>query len=368
MGWIDFCQQHSIYGSMIKKDYYEVLGVTRQADGAEVKKAYRRLAVQFHPDKNPDDHTAENKFKEASEAYEVLSDPQKRQIYDAYGHAGLDSRGYHGFEGSTDDIFSSFGDIFQDIFGMGFGGAQRGGHRARGGSDLREDVTVTFADAAHGVERDIKVTRLTACADCKGSGEAAGSQREPCSACGGHGQVAHRQGFFMIQATCPRCHGEGSKPSKPCTHCAGQGRVKVTKQLHVKIPAGIADGMRLIMRGEGEAGQLGGPSGDLYIFVSVKPHSRFKRGDDNVYDYLELTYPQVALGHQVTVETLFGPTELTIPAGTAHGVQLHIKGKGFPNVQGRGKGDHVVEIHVRVEKKLSKRAKELLKDLDTELN
>ena len=170
----------------------------------------------------------------------------------------------------------------------------------------------------------------------------------------------------MIQTTCPRCHGEGSKASKPCTRCSGQGRVKVTSQLHVKIPAGIADGMRLIMRSEGEAGQLGGPAGDLYIFVSVKPHQRFKRGEDDVYDHLELTYPQVALGHQAMVETLFGSAELTVPAGTTHGAQLHIKGKGFPNVQGRGKGDHVVEIHIRVEKKLSKRAKELLKELDTE--
>jgi molecular chaperone DnaJ len=354
---------------MIKRDYYEVLGLAKDSDDGSIKKAYRKMALQYHPDKNPGDHSAEDRFKEASEAYEVLSDPDRRRIYDAYGHAGLEGRGYHGFEGGVEDIFSSFGDIFGDLFGMGFGaGHGRGGRRARGGSDLREDITITFEESAHGVEKDIMATRHASCEECKGSGDAPGSTRETCSACGGHGQVAHRQGFFMIQTTCPRCHGAGSKSSKHCDHCRGQGRVRNTRKLHVKIPAGVADGMRLILRGEGEAGEHGGPSGDLYVFIAVKPHARLRREENNIIDHAEISFPQTALGHIITVHTLFGDEKLEIPAGTTHGTRLRIPKKGFPSLQGRGHGDHVVEIHIQVQKKLSKRAKELLKELGTELH
>ncbi len=353
---------------MIKRDYYEVLELERGAEGAEIKKAYRRMAMQFHPDKNPGDHTAEDKFKEASEAYEVLSDPDRRRIYDAYGHAGLEGRGYHGFEG-VEDVFSSFGDIFGDLFGAGFGaGHGRGRSRARGGSDLREDLSITFEESAHGVAKEIKATRHASCKECKGSGDAPGSTRETCATCAGHGQVAHRQGFFMIQTTCPRCHGVGSKSSKQCTQCHGHGRVRETRSLHVKIPAGMADGMRMIMRGEGEAGEHGGPTGDLYLFVEVKPHAHLKREGDHIVDAIEITYPQAALGHTMMVKTLFGESELEIPPGTTHGTRLHIAKKGFPSLQGRGHGDHVAEIHIQVQKKLSKRAKELLKDLANELS
>lgn len=353
---------------MIKRDYYDVLGVERGVDGGEIKKAYRRMAMQYHPDKNPDDHTAEDKFKEASEAYEVLSDPDRRRIYDAYGHAGLEGRGYHGFEGGVEDVFSSFGDIFGDLFGGGFGaGHGRGRQRARGGADLREDVTITFEESAHGVEKDISVTRQVSCKECKGSGDAPGSTRETCATCGGHGQVAHRQGFFMIQTTCPRCHGMGSKSSKQCVHCHGHGRVRESRHLHVKIPAGVADGMSLVLRGEGEAGDHGGPAGDLYVFVAVKSHSHLKREGDHIIDPIEITFPQAALGHTTTVKTLFGDATLSIPPGTLHGARLHIAKKGFPSLHGRGHGDHVVEIHIQVQKKLSKRAKELLKELENEL-
>lgn len=353
---------------MTKRDYYEILGLQRGVDDAAIKKAYRQLALQYHPDRNPGDHTAEERFKEASEAYEVLSDPDRRRIYDAYGHAGLEGRGYHGFEG-VEDVFSSFGDIFEDLFGMGFaGGHGRGRRRARGGNDLREDLTITFGESAHGVERDITATRLMNCEDCGGSGDAPGSRRENCAACGGHGQVAHRQGFFMIQTTCPKCHGEGSRSSKQCDNCRGQGRVRASRKLHVKVPAGVANGMRLVMRGEGEGGERGGPPGDLYVFITVKPHAKWQREGDDVVDHLEIQYPQAALGHTVKIATLFGEAQLEIPPATPHGARLRIPKKGFPNVQGRGQGDHVVEIHIRLEKKLSKRAKELLKELEKELD
>lgn len=353
---------------MTKRDYYEVLGVGRDADGDAVKKAYRKMALQYHPDKNPGDHTAEERFKEASEAYEVLSNPDRRRIYDAYGHAGLEGRGYHGFEG-VEDVFSSFGDIFEDLFGMGFGARRaRGGHRARGGSDLREDIRISFEESAHGVEKDISATRLVSCEDCKGSGAAPGSTRETCSACGGHGHIAHRQGFFMVQTTCPRCHGEGSRISRPCGNCRGQGRVRASRKLHVKIPAGVADGMRLILRGEGEAGEHGGPPGDLYVFIEVAPHPTFKREREDVVACLKISFPQAALGHKAAVQTLFGEASLEIPPGTTHGTRLRISKKGFPSLQGRSHGDHVVEIHITVEKKLSKRARELLKELETELH
>lgn len=351
---------------MIKRDYYEVLSVSRTADSGEVKKAYRRMAMQYHPDKNPGDHSAEEKFKEASEAYEVLSDPERRQIYDAYGHSGLEGAGYHGFHG-TEEVFSHFGDIFEELFGMGLGGqARRGGRRPRGGADLREDMTICFEESAHGVERDLTATRLSPCEGCHGSGAAPGSQRETCGVCGGHGQVTHRQGFFMVQTTCPKCHGEGSKISRPCGHCRGQGRVRSTRKLQVKVPPGVADGMRLVLRGEGEAGEHGGPAGDLYVFIKVKPHSRWRREGDDVLDDFEVSFPQAALGHHVTIATLFGDFPLEIPAGTHHGTRLRLPKKGFPHLHGRGQGDHVVEIKIRVEKKLSKRAKELLKEFETE--
>ncbi len=353
---------------MIKKDYYEVLGLGRDADATSVKKAYRQMALQFHPDKNPGDHTAEERFKEASEAYEVLSDPDRRRIYDAYGHAGLEGRGYHGFEG-VEDIFSSFGDIFGDLFGMGFGAGQgRGRSRARGGADLREDVRISFEQSAHGVEQDITAVRMVACGDCKGSGAAPGSSRETCPACGGHGHIEHRHGFFMVQTTCPKCRGEGSRIGKPCGNCRGEGRMRSTKKLHVKVPAGVADGMRLILRGEGEAGEHGGPPGDLYVFIEVTPHARFRREKDDVIDSLEISFPQAALGHYASIHTLFGDAPLGVPAGTPHGSRLRIPKKGFPSLHRHGQGDHVVEIHIKVEKKLSKRAKELLKELETELH
>ncbi len=351
-----------------KRDYYEILGLNKSADASEIKKAYRQAALKFHPDRNEGDKEAEEKFKEASEAYEVLSDTQKRQLYDSYGHAGLEGAGFRGFSG-MDDIFSSFGSIFEEFFGgqsfggfdMGFGGGRKRS-RARSGSDLRHDIAITFEESAFGVEKDVSLTKQDVCDLCKGSGAAAGAGREQCHVCHGSGHVAHSQGFFIMQTTCPKCHGAGEIISKPCTECRGQGRVRKTKKINVKVPPGVEDGMRLILRGEGEAGENGGPSGDLYVVVAVKPHHLFVRDGDNVHFKLQISFPEATLGTKLTVPTLYGNEEVEIPVGTETGESIKLKGKGFSNVHSKKKGDQMLDVYVKTPKKLSKKQKELLEE------
>jgi molecular chaperone DnaJ len=351
---------------MTKRDYYEVLGVARDASEAEIKKAYRQRALDYHPDRNPDPQ-AEERFKEASEAYEVLSDAQKRQIYDAYGHQGLEGAGFHGFT-DVDDIFGSMGDIFEEFFGGlgGFGFRQhRGGRRrARAGSDLRYDLTIPFDDAARGTEREITIHRQVACETCHGNGQAPGTGRAVCAACGGTGQITQRQGFFLLQTTCPQCRGEGSRVEKFCDACRGHGRVSETAKLSVKVPAGITDGMQLVLRGQGERGDPGAPPGDLYVVIAVEPHPFFERRGDDLLCSIPISFPQAALGAKMPVPALEGEIEMTIPAGTESGDEIRVKGKGLPSVSHpKRKGDQIVRIVVKTPKSLSKRQRELLEEL-----
>lgn len=350
---------------MIKRDYYEILGIGRNASDEEIKKAYRKLALAYHPDRNRE-HDAEEKFKEASEAYEVLSDTGRRQIYDAYGHAGLEGSGFHGFT-DVGDIFASMGDIFEEFFGgiggFSFGGRAGGRHRVRIGADLRHDIRLTFLEAAGGLEREIAVSRQSSCETCRGSGMAPGTDRAPCQACGGAGQVTQRQGFFVLQTTCPACRGQGSRIEHPCDDCRGHGRVRTTKKLTVKVPAGIEDGMQLVLRGEGEAGEGGGPPGDLYVFVGVTPHEFFERQGDDILCSIPISFPQAALGATISVPTLEGEAEVAIPAGTETGDERRLKDKGLPNVHYRRRhGDQIIRFIVKTPKKLSKRQKELLEE------
>jgi len=353
---------------MNKRDYYEILGVNRDAEMGEIKKAYRQCALKYHPDRNQGDKQAEDQFKEASEAYEVLSDPQKRQIYDSYGHAGLEGSGFRGFSG-VEDVFSSFGSIFEEFFGgggfpgfdFGFGGGKRK-NRARQGADIRHDIKISFEEAVHGTEKEISVTRQARCSVCGGSGAAEGTSRETCKTCGGRGQVAHSQGFFVIQTTCPKCRGEGSTIAKPCGECRGHGQVRESKKLKVKVPAGVEHGMSLILRGEGEAGENGGHSGDLYVVISVAQSETFRRDGDDARVKLQLSFPQAALGTKIKVPTIYGEDEIEIHSGIETGEYIRIKGKGFPNVHSGRKGDQIVEIFVRTPKKLSRKQKELLEE------
>lgn len=351
---------------MIKRDYYEVLGIDRSAPEAEVKKAFRRLALEYHPDRNPS-HDAEEKFKEVSEAYEVLCDPNRRQIYDAYGHSGLEGSGFHGFT-NVDDIFASMGDIFEDFFGGlgGFGfGSRQTSHRRRGrhGADLRHDIKISFMEAAKGIEREIAVTRQVKCDKCEGSGQTHGTGRQSCKTCGGSGQMMQRQGFFVIQTTCPTCHGEGSRIEKPCDECRGQGRVRKSRKITVKVPAGIEDGMQLILRGEGESGEGGGHPGDLYVFVQVGRHEFFQRQGDDIIMNMPISFPQAALGTKINVPTLEKEMEIEVPAGVETGEEIRIKGKGFPNVHHKNhRGDLVARLIVKTPKNLSKKQRQLLEE------
>jgi molecular chaperone DnaJ len=350
---------------MIKRDYYEILGLDRSCSGADVKKAYRRLAMEYHPDRNPHDHEAEEKFKEASEAYEVLSDSQKRQIYDAYGHQGLDSRGFHGFT-NMDEVFGSMSDIFEEFFGgMGFGfGPGRSRKRARIGADIRHDISITFMEAAKGIEKEIKVERHVTCEECEGKGYPPDVSPKVCETCGGTGHVTQRQGFFVLQTGCPKCRGQGQVIDKYCDECRGAGRVRKSSKLTVKVPAGVEDGMRLILRGQGEKGEQGGPPGDLYVFIEVKPHDIFERVGDDILLAHEINFPTAALGGKVTVEGLEEELEVEVPAGTQTGSEVRLKGKGLPSVhQPKRRGDQVVRFIVKVPKKLSKKQRELLKQL-----
>ncbi|MDY7096299.1 MAG: molecular chaperone DnaJ [Acidobacteriota bacterium] len=346
-----------------QRDYYEVLGVAREADGATIKSAYRKLAVKYHPDKNPGDAEAEAKFKEASEAYAVLSDADKRARYDRFGHQGV-SGGAAGFDPS---VFADFSDILGDLFGFGggFGGRRGGRGGASRGADLRYDLQLSFEDAAFGTDTQLRIPRLESCSSCSGSGAAPGSNPVPCSTCGGHGQVRFSQGFFTVARTCPQCQGEGRIIQDKCKTCHGEGRVEEQRRLSVKIPAGVDTGARLRLAGEGEHGRKGGPPGDLYVVVRVKPHEIFQREDSNVLGPLKLSYPQAVLGATVEIPTLHGTEEVDVPPGTPHGKIFRLKNKGIPRLGGHGKGDHVAEAIIEVPdpKSLEEEQVELLRKM-----
>lgn len=348
----------------IKSDYYEILGVDRNASDEEIKKSYRKLAMQYHPDRNPGNREAEEMFKEASEAYEVLSDQQKRDIYNRYGHDGLTGAGYRGFSG-FDDIFSSFGDIFGDIFGFSTGHS-RSRTAAQAGSDLRYDLRISFMDAALGATAEITVHKYVLCTSCRGSGCAPGVSPEVCNRCQGRGQVTQSSGFFSISTTCPQCRGQGQVIKTPCRECSGGGKVKAAKTLQLKIPAGVESGSRLRMRGEGEEGLYGGPSGDLYVFIEVKRHDVFERKGNDVHCRVPVTFVQAALGGSVEAPTLTGTEKVKIPRGTQTGRTFRLKGKGIPHLRGYGCGDQIIEIVVIVPTNLTRRQEELLKEFDRE--
>ena len=342
-----------------KRDYYEVLGVRRDASDSELKAAYRKLALQFHPDRNPNDKSAEEKFKEAAEAYEVLRDPQKRQIYNAYGHQGLEGAGFSGF-GGFEDIFSSFGDIFEDFFG--FGGRQRPRTRQGRGADLRYDLSLDFMDAAFGVETSIDLQKYENCVNCGGEGTEAGTRPERCPQCGGSGQVGRSQGFFTIRTTCPQCRGNGQIITNPCKSCSGAGKVLDHKTVSVKIPAGVDSGSRLRLSGEGEAGAFGGPPGDLYVFINVKPHDFFKREGNDVYCQIPISFVQAALGDEISVPTLTGEKKLQIPKGTQPGELFRFRGDGIPSLRNGQPGDQVVQVLMRTPTNLNKKQENLLRE------
>jgi molecular chaperone DnaJ len=328
------------------RDYYEVLGVARDATAQQVKSAYRRLAMQHHPDKNPGDHEAEARFKEAAEAYAVLSDPEKRAHYDRFGSAGPSP-----FSGGFDpSVFGDFSDILGDLFGLGgFGGRGRAGG-ATPGADLRYDLEIPFEEAVFGGTRTLEIPRLETCDTCHGAGAAPGSSRVRCSTCAGRGQVRFTQGFFTMARPCPQCHGEGEILEKPCETCRGDGRVERRRRLEVKIPAGVDHGARLRISGEGEHGRRGGRVGDLYVVIAVAPHPRYHREGTHVLTVEPVGYGQAVLGGEIEVETLHGKELLEIPAGTEHGRQFRLRGKGVPRLTGSGRGDHVVEVAIRVPK------------------
>ncbi len=357
------------------RDYYETLGVTRESTDAEIKKAYRKLALKFHPDKNKDDPSAAEKFKEAAEAYEVLSDKEKRRVYDQFGHDGLKGRGFNAGGVDPRDIFESIfgrgggmggmGGIFEEFFGGGGGG----GTRPRQGSHLRVSVSIPLADSFSGTERTIGLKRNETCETCNGNGARPGTSRKTCSGCGGRGRVQRQQGFFMMESACPQCSGAGSIIEEPCIECHGQGALPQSVDISVRIPQGIQDGSQLRVAGEGEPGDNGGPRGDLFCVIHVEEHSLFTRDGDDLICRLPVHYSQVALGAEVDVPTLEGTVSIKIPAGTQSGKILRLRGKGMPSVYGRSKGDMLVRIAVETPRKLTSRQKELLTELaETEGN
>ena len=353
-----------------KRDYYEILAVARTAAPEDIKKAYRKLAIQFHPDKNPGDKKAEEQFKELSEAYEVLSDPQKRQMYDQFGHAAAGGAGgaggfdFQGFGGAS--INDIFGDIFGDLFGGAPGGGRgRGGGRRRSGGrpgdDLRTSVDITFEEAAFGAEKVITVPKTVHCDTCEGNGAKPGTQPETCTQCGGRGEVNFQQGVFAISRPCPRCNGAGQTISSPCANCSGSGTIRKRSQIAVKIPPGVDTGQRLKLTGEGEAGERGGPPGDLYVVINVLSHDFFTRDDADVICEVPVTFAHAALGAEIEVPTLEGKVKVKIPAGTQSHRILRLKNKGLAKLGSYGRGDQLVRIIVEVPSKLTAEQRELLK-------
>lgn len=349
---------------MEKRDYYDVLGVSRSATDQELKSAYRRLAMRYHPDKNPNDTAAEEKFKEAAEAYSVLADSDQRKRYDRFGHAGVSSGasaswGAPGFGGIEDILGDLFG--FGDVFGSARAGSRRSA--AQRGADLRYDLEITLEEAAKGMTAQLRIPRLETCDLCKGSGAAAGTQPENCTTCGGTGQMRYQQGFFSVARTCHNCRGNGKVIKSPCADCRGAGRVEREKNMEVKIPAGVETGSRLRVQGEGESGTGGGPAGDLYVVIHVVEHDQFERQGSNLYAAVPITFAQAALGAEISVKTLETDEKLKVPVGTQTGTVFRLKGKGMPTLGGRGRGDLFVAVTVVTPTSLTREQRKLLEQL-----
>lgn len=344
-----------------KRDYYEVLGVSRDAQGGEIKRAYRKCAMKFHPDRNPGDAEAEERFKEAAEAFEVLNDGEKRELYDRFGHEGPSQAGFSGFSG-TEEVFSHFGDVFGDLFGgLGFG-SRRGG--ARRGGDMKVVLPIGLGDAFEGGEHDVTVAKPESCGSCDGSGAAAGTSVQTCPQCNGQGQVIHRQGFFQLQTTCPGCRGQGKVITKPCGDCSGTGTVERESTLTLNVPAGIDDGQTLRIQGRGLEGAGGGPPGNLYVIVQVKEDPRFVRDEADIHTTVRVSMFQAALGCDVQTDTLEGKVDVEIEPGTQPGTTITLRGKGMPILgRGRGRGEHIVHVEVRIPEDLSSEHEAVLREV-----
>ncbi|MFI5069860.1 MAG: molecular chaperone DnaJ [Terriglobales bacterium] len=355
-----------IPNSNVKRDYYDVLGLQRGANDQAIKSAYRKLAMQFHPDRNPNNPDAEEKFKEASEAYAILADSEKRSLYDRFGHAGVNGGSGAGGAGFDPAIFHDFSDIFGDFFGFSdiFGGASQRRGRGQRGADLREDITLEFEESVFGTETTVTVRRHETCEDCKGSGAAPGKAPVSCRTCGGQGQVRYQQSFLSVTRTCPTCQGLGSVVTDPCLKCKGEGRVLRQKTVDAKIPAGVEDGTRIRFTGLGESGLHGGPAGDLYVVLHVKEHAFFEREGNDLHCVIPISFTQAALGAEISIPTLEGEHKLKVPDGTQSGTRTRVRGKGVPVLNGHGKGDLFVEFHVQTPHKLNKRQRELLQELE----
>lgn len=353
----------SATSNVTKVDFYEVLQVSRDANDQELKTSYRKLAMQYHPDRNPNNPEAEEQFKACSEAYSVLSDPEKRAAYDRYGHAafqgGAGPAGGSPF-GGAQDLGDIFGDLFGEMFNMG---GSRRASRVQRGRDLRYDLTLEFAEAVFGTEKEINIRRMEACDSCSGSGSVNGKPPATCTGCGGRGQVRFQQGFFSVAKTCVRCGGTGTTISDPCPNCHGEGLQAKKHEMLVKVPAGVEQDTRIRYQGEGEAGRFGGPAGDLYVVLGVKSHKFFEREGDNLHCVMPISFPQASLGTELQIETMEGPATIKIPEGTQSGREFKLRGKGVPHLNEHGKGDLIVEIRVATPSKLNKQQKELLRQL-----
>jgi molecular chaperone DnaJ len=354
-----------------KADYYEVLGVSRDASDAELKSAYRKQALKYHPDRNPGDHVAEEKFKEASEAYQVLSDGDKRAAYDRYGHAGVGGPAAGGpfgggFSGSV-DIGDIFGDLFGEMFGVGGAGRGNGRSRVQRGDDLRVDLTIQFEHAIFGHETEVKIRRLETCGTCNGSGSASGRGPVMCQQCQGRGQIRYQQGFFSVARTCTGCGGTGTVVADPCATCRGESRVSREMKLGVKVPPGVEDGTRIRYSGEGDSGRGGGPKGDLYVVLSIRAHDVFEREGNDLKCVVPVSFPQAALGAEIEMDGIDGPVSLKIPEGTQSGKVLRVRGRGVPILNSKGTGDLLVTVVVQVPKKLTKVQRELMRQLEESL-